>query len=118
MKCDGGTMPDRLCGLVKTIIGSFPIEDPHAQQRQQRQIVNLRPINDTEPLSPADHMGPQPIIEEQVWKNVVPPAMVCGGFILSLLVDPMKGVLGDLQNSHQHFSSLVLTARFYTVTNL
>ena len=41
MERDGGTMPDRLHGLVKTIVGSLPIEDPHAQQRQQRRIVDL-----------------------------------------------------------------------------
>ena len=57
-------MPDRLSGLVKTIVRSLPIEDPHAQQRQQRGIVNLRPVYDTEPFSPSNHMGPQPIIKE------------------------------------------------------
>ena len=31
-KCNGGTMPDRLCSLVETIVGSLPVEDPHAQQ--------------------------------------------------------------------------------------
>ena len=41
-------------------------------------------------------MGPQLIIEEQVRKDVVPPAMVGGGLVLPLLVDPMKGILGDL----------------------
>ena len=58
MKRDGGTMPDRLCGLVETIVGSLPVEDPHAQQRQQGQIVNLHPVNYTEPFSPSDHVGP------------------------------------------------------------
>ena len=57
-----------------------------------------------EPLSPVDHMGPQPIIEEQVRKDVVPPAMVGGHLILSLLADPMEGILGDLSNSPQRFS--------------
>ena len=28
-KRDGGTMPDHLCCLVKTIVGSLPIKDPH-----------------------------------------------------------------------------------------
>ena len=32
MERDGGTMPDRLRGLVETIVGSLPIEDPYAQQ--------------------------------------------------------------------------------------
>ena len=42
-------------------------------------------------------MGPQPIVEEQVWEDVIPPVMVCSCLILSLLVDPMEGILGDLQ---------------------
>ena len=57
-------MPDRLSGLVEMIVGSFPIEDPHVQQRQQQGVVNLRPVYYTEPFSPSDHMGPQPIIKE------------------------------------------------------
>ena len=56
-----------------------------------------------EPLSPTDHMGPQPVIKEQVWKNIVPPAMVSSCLVLPLLADLMKGILGDLQNS-QRFS--------------
>ena len=43
-----------------------------------------------------DHMGPQSIIIEQVWKDVIPPAMVGSCLILPLLADSMKGVLGDL----------------------
>ena len=31
-KRDGGTMPDCLGRLVKMIVGSLPIEDPHVQQ--------------------------------------------------------------------------------------
>ena len=57
-------MPDRLSGLVKTIVRSLPIKDPHAQQQQQRGVVDLRPVDHTEPFSPSDHMGPQPIIKE------------------------------------------------------
>ena len=49
-------------------------------------------------------MGPQPIIEEQVQKDVIPPAMVCSCLILPFSANPVKGVLGDLQNSPQHFS--------------
>ena len=49
-KRDGGPMPDRLRCLVKTIVGSLPIEDPHAQQRQQQSVVNLRPVDHTEPF--------------------------------------------------------------------
>ena len=97
-------MPDRLGSLMETIVGSLPVEDPHVQKRQQRWIIDLCSVDYTKPLSPTDHMGPQPIIEEQVWKDVIPPAMVSSHLILPLLADPMKGILGDLQNSPQHFS--------------
>ena len=103
-KCNGGTMPDCLHSLVKTIVGSLPVKHPHVQQRQQQQIVNLCPIDHTKPFSPTDHMGPQPIIEEQVQKDVIPPAMVCSCLVLPFSANPVKGVLGDLQNSPQHFS--------------
>ena len=56
------------------------------------------------PFSPTDHVGPQLIIKEQVRKDVIPPAMVSSHLVLPLLADPMKGVLGDLQNSPQRFS--------------
>ena len=90
-------MPDCLRCLVKTIVGSLPIENPHTQQRQQQSIIDLRPINYLEPFSPSDHMGPQPIIKEQVQKNVIPPMMVCSRLILPLLADPVEGGLGNLQ---------------------
>ena len=56
-------MPDRLRCLVQTIVGSLPIEDSHAQQQQQGGIINLHLINNPEPFSPLDHMGPQPIVK-------------------------------------------------------
>ena len=54
-----------------------------------------------------DHMGPQPIVKEQVREDVIPPAMVSSHLILPLLADPMKGILGDLQNSPQDRKSVV-----------
>ena len=42
-------------------------------------------------------MGPQPIVKVEVQVNVVPPAMVSSSRILSVLANPMEGVLGDLQ---------------------
>ena len=42
-------------------------------------------------------MGPQLIIEEEVWEDVIPPPMVCSRLILPLLVNPMEGILGDLE---------------------
>ena len=89
-------MPDCLRGLVKMVVRSLPIEDPHTQQRQQRGIIDLRPIDYTEPFSPTNHMGPQPIVKEQVREDVVPPAMMGGCLILPLLMNPMEGILGDL----------------------
>ena len=56
------------------------------------------------PFSPADHVGPQPTIKEQVRKDIIPPVMVSSCLVLPLLVDPMKGILGNLQNSPQRFS--------------
>ena len=49
-------------------------------------------------------MGPELIIKEQIRKDIVPPPMMCSRFILSLLVNPVKGILGDLLNSPQRFS--------------
>ena len=90
-------MPDRLRGLVETIVGSLPIQDPHVQQRQQRSIVDLRPIDYTEPFSPSDHMGPRPIVKVEVREDVIPPPMVCHHLILPLFSNPVEGSLGNLQ---------------------
>ena len=79
------------------IVRSLPIEDPHAQQRQQGRILDLRPVNHSEPFSPSDHMGPQPIVKIKVREDVIPPTMVCSRLILPLLADPVEGILGDLQ---------------------
>ena len=95
-ECDSGTMPDCLCGLVKMIVGSLPIEDPNTQQRQQG-VVNLCPIDHMEPFSPLDHMGPQPIIEVQVQEDVIPPAMMGSCLILPVLANSMEGILGNLR---------------------
>ena len=43
-------------------------------------------------------MGPQLIVEEKVWEDVIPPSMVCSHLVLSLLADPMEGILGNLEN--------------------
>ena len=51
-----------------------------------------------------DHMGPEPIIEEQVREDIVPPPMVCSCLVLPLLADAVEGILGDLYNSPQRFS--------------
>ena len=48
-------------------------------------------------------MGPQPVIKEEVWEDIIPPMMVCSHLILPLLANPMEGILGDLENSPQCF---------------
>ena len=85
------------------IVGSFPVEDPHAQQQQKRSVVYFRPINLSEPFSPSDHMGPQPIVKVQVREDVIPPTMVCSRRILPCLENSMEGILGDLKTSRQRF---------------
>ena len=67
------------------------------QQRQERSVVYLRPINLSEPFSPSDHMDPKPIIKVQVRKDVVPPVMVSGRCVLPVLVNPVEGILGNLE---------------------
>ena len=67
------------------------------QQRQQRCIIDLRLIDHTEPFSPLDCMGPQPIVKVQVREDVVPPAMVGGHLVLPRLANTMEGILSDLE---------------------
>ena len=88
---------------MKMIVGSLPVEDPHPEQRQEGQIVDLHLIHLSKPFSSSDHVGPELIVEEEVWIHVVPPLMVGGLGVLSSLQDPMKGILGDLENSPQCF---------------
>ena len=90
-------MPDRLSRLVQTIIGSFPIKDPHPEKGQQGRIVDLHTIHHSEPFSPSNHVCPQPIIEEKVREDVIPPVMVCSRRILPFFDDSVKGILGDLK---------------------
>ena len=52
-----------------------------------------------------DHVGPQPIVEEEVWEDVIPPPMVCSHFVLPLFADPVEGILGDLEILLSIFSS-------------
>ena len=103
MECHSGSMPDHLSCLVETIVGSLPVKDPHLKKRQESWIVDLCPIHLLKPLHSSDHMGPESIIEEQVWICVMPPPIVGTLHVLSSLQDPMEGILGDLENSPQHF---------------
>ena len=96
-------MLDRLCCLVHSIIGSFPVEDPHLKQRQEGWIIDLRLIHLSNPLRPSDHMGPKPIVEEQVWIRIPPPPNVGSLRVLSSFHNSVEGVLGDLDNLSQCF---------------
>ena len=51
-------------------------------------------------------MGPQAIVKEEVWEGVIPPVMMGSRLILSLLVDPVEGILGDLKSSPLSISSI------------
>ena len=57
-----------------------------------------------EPFGPANHVGPQPIVKKQVRKDIIPPLMVGSRLVLPLFANSVKGILGDLSNSPQHFS--------------
>ena len=96
-------MLNRLSRLAEMIVGSFPIKDPHLEQRQERQIVDPRLVHNSEPFSPSDHMSPQPIIKEEIWEDVIPPSMVCSLRILPVFDNPVEGVLGNLENPPQCF---------------
>ena len=85
------------------IVGSFPIQNPHLEQRQKGWIIDLGPIHHLKPLSFSDHVDPKLIIEEEVQVYVIPPLMVGSLCILPLLDDPMEGVLGNLENPPQCF---------------
>ena len=93
MKCDGGPMSDCLSRLVQMIIWSTPVEDPHTEQRQQGRIIDLPLVDHTKPFGPVDHMGPQPIVKEEVREDVIPPAMMGSCLVLPLLTLGARGQL-------------------------
>ena len=85
-----------LGSLMKMVIRSLPIKDPHLKERQESWIINLGLVHLLEPFSPLDHMGPEPIVEEEVWVHISPPSVMSSNLIFSCLLNPMEGVLGDL----------------------
>ena len=48
-------------------------------------------------------MGPEPIIEEKGWEDIIPPTMVYGLHVLPLFDNPVEGILGNLENPPQYF---------------
>ena len=78
----------------KRLLGAFQSRTPmHNNDNNEASLIFIH----TEPFSPTDHMGPQPIVKVEVQEDVIPPAMVCSHLILPLLANPMEGSLGDLQ---------------------
>ena len=96
-------MPNHLSHLVETIVWSFPVQDPHLEKRQKQRIIDLHTVHHLEPFSPSDLVPPQPIIEEEVWEDIIPPMMVCSHRILPFLDDSVEGILGDLRESPSVF---------------
>ena len=92
-------MLNRLGRLVETIIGTGPVQDPHPEQAKENWIIDVSPIHLLKPFHPSDHIGPEPIVKEEVWVHVPPPTVVDDHLIFQLPWFPnaMEGVLGDLQ---------------------
>ena len=91
-------MLNSLSRLVKIVIGTSPVQDPHLEQVKKNQVIGLSPINASRPLRSSDHVCPQSVIKEEVRVHIPPPLIVNDGLVIwfSLLLDPMEGILGDL----------------------
>ena len=63
MEMHGSGVSDCLIHLVKTIIGTGPVQDPHLEQAKENRIINMSPIDHSKPFSSPDHIGPKLIIE-------------------------------------------------------
>ena len=57
-------------------------------------------INLLEPFCPLDHVGPEPIIKEEVRVDIPPPSVMDNCIVIQLSSFPnaMKGVLGNLNS--------------------
>ena len=96
-------MLDGLGCLVHLLVRASPIQDPHPEQAKEDWIIDVTPINLYKPLSPLDHVHPEPIIKIEVWVHVPLPPVVndCLVVQFSSLHNPMEGILGNLSNFHQ-----------------
>ena len=92
-------MSHGLSGLVHTVVRGFPVDNPHLKKRQEDWIVNLGSVHLSKPFCPSDHVGPKPIIEEEVWIHIMPPLVVGSDCIFYSFHDSMEGILGDLSFS-------------------
>ena len=95
-------MLDGLCCLVHMIIWTSSVQDPHTEQAEEDQIVDMSLIHLSEPFCPLDHVCPKTIIEEEVWVDVPPPLVVNNSPIVwfIFLDDSVVGVLGNLYPFH------------------
>ena len=87
--------------LVKMIIGTGPVQDPHSEQAKENWIIDVSPIHLLKPFHPSNHIGPKPIIKEEVWIYVPPPSIMDNSLVvqLSWFSNTMEGVLGNLKFS-------------------
>ena len=94
-------MSNHLCCLMKTIVGTSPVQNPHLEQAEEDQIVDTSPIHLSKPFCPSDHIGPEPIIEVEVQIHVPPPMVIdnCLVIWLPCLLNAMEGILGYLSIS-------------------
>ena len=51
--------------LVKTIVGTSPVKDSHAEQIQQNWVVDLRPVHPLNPFCSLDHIHPESIMKKR-----------------------------------------------------
>ena len=57
------------------IVGTCPVKDPHMEQVNQDQIINLRLVHPLKPLCSLDHVGPESIIKEKVQEHIPLPSI-------------------------------------------
>ena len=99
-------MSNGLGSLVKTIIQTCPVKDRHLEQVQENWIIDMGPVHLSKSFCCPDHIGPEPIVKEEVWIDIPPPLIMGSLCILSSFHDSMIGILGDLQ-----FSVSISTSR-------
>ena len=61
---------------MEIIVRTHPVEDPHMEQVNQDQIINLRLVHLSKPLCSLDHVGPESIIKEEVQEHVPLPLIL------------------------------------------
>ena len=102
MELHPGRMLNGLHHLVHAIIGTGPVQDPHAEQAEENQIINISLIYLSKPFHPLDHIGLQSIIKEKVWEDIPLPTVVNNCLVIRfILLDySVEGILGNLYALH------------------